>query len=434
MKGRNGKMKKVLIAILALLMACTAVFAAETEPVVRYDEDPNYALNFAFQPTLARYNAMGQSGLALQTRLDSFFSNPASLSKKGFALSLPSVSVTVYNIEKLVNDPEAVDIINRLIKGQTEDSDMATLATKFLENLGSGRNVVAKVDVGFGLKLGILGFGTNVQAKFHGLNYGTSIASQKVIPEINAAQTIAFGLKVVDTKSLSLSVGASVHGVYKAYYKGIAAETIAPLINGGDVENLILWSTPVMGGYAIPFDLGVNLGLVNDTLTISATASNLNGKYYMKSYSGLGDLVNSFSEGAMKPPVGRFKKDSESFEISTPWSLNFGVAFAPYVPVLNPVITADLVDMYEYIKSIGSKDSRFSDLLLHLNAGAEFGLFDVLTVRGGVNRGYLSVGAGLNLPFMQVDAAYGWQEFGNQIGDKPVDSLTIKFSLGYDKK
>ena len=72
--------------------------------------------------------------------------------------------------------------------------------------------------------------------------------------------------------------------------------------------------------------------------------------------------------------------------------------------------------------------------VLHLNLGAEFGLFDILTVRGGINRGYLSLGAGIWLPFMQIDASYGWQEFGNQIGDKPVDSLTIKFSLGYDKK
>ena len=426
-------MKKVLIALLALLVACTAVFA-ETEPAVRYDEDPNYALNFAFQPTLSRYDAMGQSGIALPTRLDSFFSNPASLSKKGFALSVPSVSVTVYNLEKIVNDPEAVDIINRIIKGQTKDTDMATLGTKFLENLGTGRNLVAKIDAGVAIKLGILGFGTNVQVKLHGLNFGTSIASQKIIPEVNAAQTVAFGLKLIDTKSLTLSAGLSVHGVYKAYYKGIAAETIAPLLSGGDVGNLILWDTPVMGGYAIPFDLGVNLGLLDDVITVSATATNINGTYYMKSFSGFGDLVNSLSKGAMQAPDGHVSKDSESFKIKTPWSLNFGFAFAPDVAVLHPVLTADLVDMFEYVKSIGSKDSRFSDLLLHLNAGAEFGLFDILTIRGGVNRGYLSVGAGLNLPFMQVDASYGWQEFGNQIGDKPVDSLTIKFSMGYDKK
>ena len=430
-------MKKTAIVFLVLLMACTALFAGETEPVVRYDLDPNYALDFTFQPTLSRYNAMGQSGLALPTRIDSFFTNPAALSSRGFGISFPSVTVTVYNLEKLVNDPEAVDIFNKIINGRAESGDYANMATKVLKNLGTGRNVVAKIDTGLAVKLGMMGFGTNVQVKFHGLNKGTSFAAQKVIPEVNAAQTIALGLKVIDTDSLSLSVGASVHGVYKAYYKEIGAETLVNLI-GGDKEaakNLMLWDTPVMGGYAIPFDLGVTLGLFNDVLNISATANNINGKYHMKSFSGMGDLINSISSNTMKPGSHEHvTKDSLSFEISTPWTLNFGVAFAPAVPVLNPVVTADLVDMLDLCRRIGSSDFRWSDLLLHLNAGAEFGLFDVLTVRGGINRGYLSVGAGLNLVFMQIDLAYGWQEMGNQLGDKPVDSLTIKFSLGYDKK
>ena len=430
-------MKKTAIVFLVLLMACTALFAGETEPVVRYDLDPNYALDFTFQPTLSRYNAMGQSGLALPTRIDSFFTNPAALSSRGFGISFPSVTVTVYNLEKLVNDPEAVDIFNKIINGKAESGDYANMATKVLKNLGTGRNLVAKIDTGLALKLGMVGFGTNVQVKFHGLNKGTSFASQKVIPEVNAAQTIALGVKVIDTQALSLSVGASVHGVYKAYYKEIGAETIVSLI-GGDKDaamNLALWDTPVMGGYAIPFDVGVTLGILNDVLTFSATANNLNGTYHMKSFSGMGDLVNSISANTMKPGEHpHTTRDSESFEIKTPWTLNFGVAFAPVVPVLNPVITADLVDMLELCRSIGSSDFRWSDLLLHLNAGAEFGLFDVLTVRGGINRGYLSVGAGLNLVFMQVDLAYGWQEMGNQLGDKPVDSLSIKFSLGYDKK
>lgn len=430
-------MKKTAIVFLVLLMACTALFAGETEPVVRYDLDPNYALDFTFQPTLSRYNAMGQSGLALPTRIDSFFTNPAALSRRGFGISFPSVTVTVYNLEKLVNDPEAVDIFNKIINGKAESGDYANMATKVLKNLGTGRNVVAKIDTGLALKLGMVGFGTNVQVKFHGLNKGTSFAAQKVIPEVNAAQTIALGVKVIDTNALSLSVGASVHGVYKAYYKEIGAETMVSLIGGADkeaIKQLFLWDTPVMGGYAIPFDLGVTLGILDDVLTFSATANNLNGTYHMKSFSGMGDLVNSISKNAIKVPDTHETKESESFEISTPWTLNFGVAFAPYVPVLNPVITADLIDMLELCKSFGSSDFRWSDLLLHLNAGAEFGLFDVLTVRGGINRGYLSVGAGLNLYFMQVDASYGWQEMGNQLGDKPVDSLTIKFSLGYDKK
>ena len=124
-------MQKTAIVFLVLLMACTALFAGETEPVVRYDLDPNYALDFTFQPTLSRYNAMGQSGLALPTRIDSFYSNPAALSRRGFGLSFPSVTVTFYNVEKLVNDPEAVDLFNKIIKGKADKSfhNMSSLKT-----------------------------------------------------------------------------------------------------------------------------------------------------------------------------------------------------------------------------------------------------------------------------------------------------------------
>ena len=61
-------------------------------------------------------------------------------------------------------------------------------------------------------------------------------------------------------------------------------------------------------------------------------------------------------------------------------------------------------------------------------------MFDILTVKAGVNRGFMSVGAGIWTPVLSIDASYGWQEFGEELGDKPVDSFTIKVTLGYDKK
>jgi hypothetical protein len=189
-----------------------------------------------------------------------------------------------------------------------------------------------------------------------------------------------------------------------------------------------------MGGYAIPFDVGVTLGLLDDQISVSATANNLNGIYHMKSYQGFGYLVNSFSAGAIQGQPEGEVRDSESFEVRTPWSLNFGFAFAPDVDVIHPVVTADLVDMFELCKTFGKETFRASDLLLHLNLGAEIGIFDIVTVKAGVNRGFMSVGAGIWTPVMSIDASYGWQEFGEELGDKPVDSFTIKFSLGYDKK
>ena len=411
-----------------VLAACAFVFAADEPPVV-YDD-----INFAFQPTLARYDAMGQSGIALPTRLDSFFTNPANLGvKRGFAVSVPSFSFTMYNIQPMVSDPDAMENFNALIAG---DSDAAVpFATKYLENLGSGRNMISKIDIGVALKLGVIGAGTNVQIKLHTLNEGTSVASQNVIPEVNVAQTVGLGLKIIDTDVFSFSAGASISAVYKAYFKGIGGSKILDLIGGdSDPDKVLLWDTPVMGGYAIPFNLGITFGLFEDQLTLSATANNLNGKFYMKSYTGAGYLVNSYFEGTIEvPDDAPVARDSVDFEVETPWTLNFGAAFAPKMNAIQPVITADLIDMFELIKSFNQESFRASDLLLHLNLGAELGLFQIVKARVGVNRGFLSVGAGVWLPFAELDASYGWQEFGEELGDHPVDSFTVKFSIGYDK-
>ena len=411
-----------------VLAAFAFVFAADEPPVV-YDN-----INFAFQPTLARYDAMGQSGIALPTRLDSFFTNPANLGvKRGFAVSVPSFSFTMYNIQPMVSDPDAMENFNALIAG---DSDAAVpFATKYLENLGSGRNMISKIDIGVALKLGVIGAGTNVQIKLHTLNEGPSVASQNVIPEVNVAQTVGLGLKIIDTDVFSFSAGASISAVYKAYFKGIGGSKILDLIGGGtDPDKVLLWDTPVMGGYAIPFNLGITFGLFEDQLTLSATANNLNGKFYMKSYTGAGYLVNSYFEGTIEvPDDAPVARDSVDFEVETPWTLNFGAAFAPKMNAIQPVITADLIDMFELIKSFNQESFRASDLLLHLNLGAELGLFQIVKARVGVNRGFLSVGAGVWLPFAELDASYGWQEFGEELGDHPVDSFTVKFSIGYDK-
>ena len=79
---------KKFIYIFLVFITCFTLFA-EKVPVIKYD-----SLDFTFQPTMARYDAMGQSGLATPTKLDSFYTNPANLAiKRGFGIAVPSVSV-----------------------------------------------------------------------------------------------------------------------------------------------------------------------------------------------------------------------------------------------------------------------------------------------------------------------------------------------------
>ncbi|MBR6085181.1 MAG: hypothetical protein IKP61_06195 [Spirochaetales bacterium] len=417
-------MKKITIALLLVLTACTFAFAEEEPPVTYSDID------FTFRPTMTWYDSMGQSGLAKTERLDSFFTNPASIQGKGLRLDSPSLSVTMYNLEKLVSDPEAVDLFNKLIKGDASSEETTKFFVKLLDNLGSGHNLAAKADLGVSARIGSFGFGTAVQIKLHSLNSGSNITSQSLIPEINITPTLGFGYRILDTDALSLSAGVSLHGVFKAYYKGISAGKIVSLISSGeDLGTTLMWGTPIMGGWALPFDLGVTLGLFNDTFTIAATANNINGIYHMKSYTGIGYMLNKEA-----PEDAPEKKDSVAFDVKTPWSLNFGVAFAPELGFFKPVVTLDLIDMFGLFKSFGSETFRASDLLLHMNFGAEVGLTDFIQLRAGVNRGFLSIGTGIWLKFAQLDVSYGWQEFGAELGDKPVDALTIRFILGYDKK
>lgn len=425
-------MKKIIITLLSILLCCSFLFAedAAKEPVIDYTSSIE---DFSFQPTMSRYNAMGQSGLAAASRTDSFYTNPAILADKRFGLSVPSISMTMYNVQKIVSNKEQRDLASAIISGEAQDSDTPVFAEQLVKNLGNGYNVLAKLDASVGLAIWQLGFGTNAQVKLHTLANGSSnLTNTTIIPEVNLAQTVGFGMNIIKTDSLKLQAGVSAHFVYKAYLKGQNAKTVAALISEDDSVDYgtsLLWNTPLMAGYATPIDLGVTLSIANDAVRFSATANNLNGLYHMKSYTSVGDYANTVKEEeVVEVPEGHVKNESTDFEISTPWTLNVGFAFAPNV-IFSPVVTVDVVDV---ISLIDNEEFRASDILLHLNAGAEVTLA-IFNLRAGINRGYATVGVGFGFIGMRVDATYGWQEFGTEIGDKPVDSLTIRFNLGYDK-
>lgn len=424
-------MKKAFLTILLLAACFSFVFAGDID-VIDYSAD----IDFAYQPTFSRYNAMGQSGLAAAGRMDSFYTNPAALAEGRFGLNLPTVAVTMYNVQKLVSDEEAMTIFNSIVDGTAEDNAELALAEKMVNNLGSGYNTLATIDAGVGAAFGSFGLGANAQLKLHTLSNGSSnVANVTIVPEVNVAQTVALGLNIIKTDALKLQIGAAGHFVYKAYLKGQNAGTLSSLLSDedADVEKQLVWNTPVSGGYAVPIDFGVTLSLANDAIRFSATANNLNGTYHMTSYDSAGTMMNTLT-GETSVPEGMENyeaKTSDAFEIETPWTLNFGFAFAPDI-IFKPVITADLIDMLGMVENFSSETFRAEELLLHLNAGAEISVL-CFNLRAGVNRGYMSVGAGVGLLGMRIDATYGWQEFGAELGDKPVDSFTIRFNLGYDK-
>lgn len=409
-------MKKALILIIMVALAVTSLAALDN-----FTYGPT---NFAFRPTDVRSAAMGQASLTSPGKMEAFYSNPAALAERKFGLQIPSVSVTVYNVQPLLAD-ESIDW-----KHITEKENLIALGTSLIGKLGRGRNKILSVEASVGLKASIFGLSTNVKVDVHSLRTTGQTADQSVIPEINAAQTLSFGLRVVDFNKMKLDVGVAGHFVYKMYMLAQNANDIISMVSGDSPDfKQYLTATPVMGGWAIPFDFGATLTLL-DSVKISATANNINGTYRMKAY---GSALGLAEKNGIKIDIGedydKTVADAE-LKITTPMTVNLGFSFDPEVKILDPMIEVDFTDVLGYFKT---GKYELGETLKHLNIGAEVHISPVVALRAGAEAGNLRFGAQLNLGILQIDATYGWMELGANWGDKRTDFATIRVNLGSDR-
>jgi len=393
----------------------------------------------SFRPTSARIEAMGGTGVATADGIDALYYNPANLGSREFSLNLPSVSVTLFNPKAIIDE----GLIESLMDMDGEDETaIIGIANKFFNTIEAGRGEVLTTDIALGFTAGGLGLGINVQEQLHTYSDDGTITEDKLLAEINAGLSLGFGYRInVVPDILSIDVGASVRFNYKAYTGLIGAEEIFTWLgdDSEDILQLLMREAPLAAGWAIPLDFGVNFNLPIG-FRVSAVARDINGTYKMQDYKKVGLWVNELTDF-----IGVDEKlydgeaapgDVTGFEPKVPWKLDLGIGWAPSFGKLDnfikPTIGVDLVDtiaMFEKVK----EDDESNAFWEHLRAGAEIRLLSVLDVRAGFNQGYFSVGVGLDLFAIKLDASYYWREFGKEIGDKPVDALTVRVNLGFDR-
>jgi len=428
LEEKMNNMKKTLILILICLIGSSFIFAVT--PQLEYEG----ATNFSFMPTSARMGAMGGAGLATSGRIDSLYFNPAALAERRFALSIPSFSITAYNLNALMqNDEDAAIIQSMFDGGEMEDGDLVTLATDMIGNLGPGFNELLTSDAKVAFAIGGLAVGVDFQEKLHSIvdyNATSTPMSVRIVPEINLAGTLGYGMRIIDTSSFNLDLGVSAHYVYKMYMKQQTGSTFLSLISDESEENFTdqyLLDTPVMGGYAIPIDAGITAGFLNNSFRASVVARDINSVYKMTAYPGAATLIQEVF-GEEIDGASEMDEEVTTFEISTPMTIDAGVAFNPGWRLMNPTLAFDIVDVLGLVEEFSS-----DEFLLHINAGVSVKLLGILDLRAGINQGYLGAGIGFGLLGLRVEASYYVREYGVEIGDKPVDALTLRFNLGQDK-
>ena len=405
------KLKKLIVLSAVVLASCAMLFAAETN----YNPATNKvysALNEPFTKTSARLSAMGGAGVAVFSNQDSLYINPASLGEKGLVFNVPNVSFTLYNFDALgIDDFDKVSSLDALL--DTVGGVIGTLSSV-------GRNKLLTVDAGAGFKAGRFAFAIDSQLTLNTYNktgdiIGEEAEALNAIPQVDVAATAGFGFRFFRDSRVNFDVGLSASLRMRAFMEAVDAEKLINSISD-DSFDTFFGNNPIVIGWAVPLTAAVNVNFPFG-ITIANVVSNIhivNGGYNYKITGGYDEI----KDDVMGTITDTFKGSEDFVAKSDPiWTLGFG-----WSPDFGGCV-AGLVD-----------DFNTEGILSRLRVGAELDFFKTFEIRAGLNAGYMSAGIGVNLfNAIHLEASYYWNEFGDRLGQKDVDALTIRMNIGWER-
>ncbi len=422
-------MKKLFILLLLILVAGALMAQNYVLPV-----DPNIL-------------GKGNATIAEPNDFASFFYNPAGFAKnKGFNLinATPWIFTDMATINLLTNPEEfasgietqmadtdvQADIVDWFADQTTESLALVLLdagyseldiitaggPSTFFENLTEDEIlsiigvVIAQEDfpisaATLGLPSGAARVGMHNGIYFVGGQIGLGVFSALELELegdniLTAAgginETISFhvglGLTIIDTDLLKLYVGGQIR-TFIGVNASISIDTIK-LFMGGENEPLEILND-INGiryaGFGLDAGAILELGWFNFGLSVFDVPATLTVYEEAIIASILADA--EFLVGAS--------------EYKQPMRLNFGVGFHPEIPIisglLNPTLYIDFQDLVSVI--VAAKEADVYGLIDLINIGAEVTLLSFINARAGFTNGYYTVGAGINLGFIQINAA-----------------------------
>ncbi len=425
------KTKLFIVVLTIMVLVGIPLFADFDLESFKPTDDNEYKLvTEPFLGTNIRSMGMGGAGLGVRGYHDSFLMNPANLSKSGFTLSLPSVTVTAFNAQKILASG-ALDLL------LSDDEDQVTDgAVEILKTIKKNYSDVLTTDVSTAFTLGGFGLAIEAQERLMAFREDTFMTAN-MIAQLTAAVTLGFGMRINAVPNiLSIDLGLNVQAVYKTYLTALTASPIISKLMEGEgkfeeLKPLLLNETPLVAGWAVPISIGANFNFPYG-LSLSAVARNINGNYTMTTYGSL----NDWGETLLKK---RFTKDApknsaileEGWTMESPWSLDFGFTWAPTFlgNIIKPTIAIDVVD----VMAMGGKqaDELTQSFLEQTRLGASVRLLSMFDVRYGLNQGYQSIGVGFDLLVFHIDAAYYTLNYGSGLASKEsLDALSLRFSIG----
>ena len=356
-----------------------------------------------FAPPSPVLLAQGGSASAVADGYEALFANPAGFSLSGRAVTLSSFSAWAYG-----RPGRFLEVLS--------DPTQAAMTSYLQDEIVRGGG-------GLGAAYGIGYVG-------HGLGLGLSVTADSFLsgPTVGEAAGDLLDLTFAFVAGFSLPVklpGGRLHlGVdfrpmarVRAPADGGpgALAVLGALQSGGDILPL-LGSAEALHGFGVGLDLGAIAELGDFRLGLSVR--DVLGTRFGYSWNTLGEIGDSLSS-SFNLPDG---VPAEG-EYLVPMRVNLGAAWHPDLgrmkSFIDPVFHADVQDIVG-----GLQEGRSFWTFLHL--GAEVELLKLFELRAGLNQGWFTVGAGLELLVLDVNLAFFTRELGLRRGDSPSSGLVLE--------
>lgn len=354
-----------------------------------------------FAPKDARSLGMGGAFTAVSEGFSSLYGNPAGFASKKGELTILAPTSWLY----IRPTEENIALLRSAV---TDDG----AAVDALETLLTDNGLGGGGSLGIGYVGEGLGIGAFVTADAYAAGDTLAGAVLDVDLQFNAVLGLARTVKVF---GLGLTLGGNLRPFYRAVGDIPLSEVVGAMMGTADPGDVFL-SKELISGFGLAADLGASLKLGAFKLGLAVRDIAPAFQAYRNT---VGDLADSGFVTSSGTPAGSFAL--------TP-NVVLGAQFHPdlggFSRILDPRL---LVEIQDPVAAIRDRASFWN--LVH--AGAEVEALGFLALRAGVNKGWLSAGLGLDLFFLEIDAAVFTEELGWRPGQRGRSGVALQAAIRF---
>ncbi len=398
-------MRKVLFIVVAILFFTAFVEICVVSAEVKTIEEP------PFLPLIPQVMGQGSISVADSHGYNSLFYNPAGFAAKKGSITLVSMDTWMYS-----NPLRVYKLINEFNTGSSD----------FLSTINE-QVTTGGVGIGFAGGMGFVtkGLGLGMAVVLDSYLYGPTLLGV----EGDLTGTIGFigGYAVsLNLLGLSVKIGGDIRPMVRVHVPLDNSDAIGLLVSfaqGNDIVNA-LNDVRAYHGFGLALDMGTIISM--GPFKVGLSVRDFGGTRFYYTYNTVKEVTDSFQTGGGFPEGTEI--DMREYNYSIPMNVSAGFAFHPDLGILSfiidPSLHVDLGDM-------GSVITGDKSIWTLLHAGADVRLLSLFSVRAGINQGYITMGAGIKLLFLDFNMAVFTREMGKHVGDIPNSGVTLEAALRF---